>query len=92
MKLFNFLKKEDTNKKLKLQYLANLFLVAKSDGIVSKEEEDKIDEIRKSIPEFKISYTPDYRQEIADSWPKSINDASAKEDCDLCYQLELQRN
>ena len=49
MKLFNFLKKEDTNKKLKLQYLANLFLVAKSDGIVSKEEEDKIDEIRKSI-------------------------------------------
>ena len=32
MKLFNFLKKEDTNKKLKLQYLANLFLVAKSDG------------------------------------------------------------
>jgi len=26
MKLFNFLKKEDTNKKLKLQYLANLFL------------------------------------------------------------------
>jgi len=38
------------------------------------------DEIKKSIPEFKISYTPDFRQEIADSWPKSINDASAKKD------------
>ena len=56
MKLFNFLKKEDTNKKLKLQYLANLFLVAKSDGIVSKEEEDKIDEIRKSIGITKDEY------------------------------------
>ena len=56
MKLFNFLKKEDTNKKLKLQYLANLFLVAKSDGIVSKEEEDKVDEIRKSIGITKDEY------------------------------------
>ena len=56
MKLFNFLKKEDTNKKLKLQYLANLFLVAKSDGIVSKEEENKIDEIRKSIGITKDEY------------------------------------
>ena len=56
MKLFNFLKKEDTNKKLKLQYLANLFLVAKSDGNVSKEEEDKIDEIRKSIGITKDEY------------------------------------
>jgi len=56
MKLFNFLKKEDTNKKLKLQYLANLFLVAKSDGNVSKEEEDKIDEIRKSLGITKDEY------------------------------------
>jgi len=56
MKLFNFLKKEDTNKKLKLQYLANLFLVAKSDGNVSKEEEDKIDEIRKSLGITKDGY------------------------------------
>ena len=37
-------------------------------------------EIKKSIPEFEISYTPDYRQKIADSWPESINDASAKKD------------
>ena len=31
-------------------------------------------EIKKHIPNFEISYNPDFRQEIADSWPSSIND------------------
>ena len=35
--------------------------------------------IEKHIPEFEISYTPDFRQEIADSWPSSIDDSSARE-------------
>ena len=46
-------------------------------------------EIRKSIPEFEISYTPDYRQKIADSWPKSINDTSAKEDWNWIPDFDL---
>lgn len=37
------------------------------------------DEIRKHIPNFKISYEPDFRQVIADSWPASINDSEARE-------------
>jgi nucleoside-diphosphate-sugar epimerase len=36
------------------------------------------EEIQKHIPEFKISYNPDYRQKIADSWPQSINDQEAR--------------
>lgn len=37
-------------------------------------------EIQKNMPEFSISYAPDFRQAIADSWPKSIDDSSAKND------------
>lgn len=36
--------------------------------------------IKKVIPDFTISYTPDFRQSIADSWPKSIDDSKARED------------
>ena len=37
-------------------------------------------EIKKHIPDFVISYKPDFRQQIADSWPKSIDDSSARKD------------
>ncbi|MEO6818956.1 MAG: NAD-dependent epimerase/dehydratase family protein [Ginsengibacter sp.] len=37
-------------------------------------------EIKKHIPEFEISYEPDFRQEIAESWPQSIDDSIANED------------
>lgn len=37
-------------------------------------------EIKKHIPQFEIDYKPDFRQEIADSWPKSIDDSLAREE------------
>ena len=37
-------------------------------------------EIKKHIPEFEITYNPDFRQAIADSWPRSINDSVARID------------
>jgi len=37
-------------------------------------------EIRKHIPEFTCEYQPDFRQEIADSWPRSIDDSAAREE------------
>jgi nucleoside-diphosphate-sugar epimerase len=37
-------------------------------------------EIKKHIPGFKIEYRPDFRQQIADSWPKSIDDSLAREE------------
>lgn len=37
-------------------------------------------EIQKIIPDFKTKYVPDFRQEIADTWPKSIDDSAARND------------
>ena len=37
-------------------------------------------EIKKHIPEFKITYKPDFRQNIADTWPKSIDDSAARKE------------
>ena len=36
--------------------------------------------IKKHIPEFTCEYQPDFRQEIADSWPRSIDDSAAREE------------
>ena len=36
--------------------------------------------IAKHKPGFTINYVPDYRQAIADSWPQSIDDSSARND------------
>lgn len=42
--------------------------------------EDLAEEIKKYIPQLVVEYKPDFRQEIADSWPKSIDDSAASED------------
>ncbi len=46
-------------------------------------------EIKQHIPEFEISYAPDFRQKIADSWPASIDDSSAREDWGWNHQFDL---
>lgn len=45
--------------------------------------------IQKSIPEFKISYEPDFRQAIADSWPQSIDDSVAQQDWNWKSRITL---
>lgn len=36
--------------------------------------------IKKYIPEFEVSYAPDYRQAIADSWPNDVDDTAARQE------------
>jgi len=37
-------------------------------------------EIAKEVPGFEINYAPDFRQQIADSWPQSVDDRAAQKD------------
>jgi nucleoside-diphosphate-sugar epimerase len=47
------------------------------------------EEIKKHIPNFTISYKPDFRQKIADSWPASIDDSSAQKDWNWQHKFDL---
>ena len=47
------------------------------------------EEIKKHIPEFTITYHPDFRQKIADSWPASIDDSAAREDWKWSHQFDI---
>lgn len=48
-------------------------------------------EIRKHIPAFEITYQPDFRQKIADSWPASIDDSSARKDWGWHHDYDLEK-
>jgi nucleoside-diphosphate-sugar epimerase len=48
-------------------------------------------EIKKYIPEFQMNYSPDYRQPIADSWPRSIDDSVARSDWGWKHEYNLEK-
>ena len=48
-------------------------------------------EIKKYIPELKVSYKPDFRQAIAESWPRSINDEAAQKDWGWKHEYDLPK-
>ncbi|MBL6611200.1 MAG: NAD-dependent epimerase/dehydratase family protein [Flavobacteriaceae bacterium] len=47
--------------------------------------------IRRFIPDFEINYSIDFRQDIADSWPQSINDENAIMDWGFESEYDLDR-
>lgn len=47
------------------------------------------DSIRQHIPEFTVAYEPDYRQQIADGWPHTVDDRAARLDWDWKPEYDL---
>lgn len=50
-----------------------------------------VENIKKHIPDFEITYKSDYRQQIADSWPQSIDDSAAREDWNWNHDFNLDQ-
>ncbi|GAK99015.1 UDP-glucose 4-epimerase related protein [Nonlabens ulvanivorans] len=48
-------------------------------------------EITKHLPDFTVTYQPDFRQSIADSWPGSIDDSVAREDWSWSHDYDLEK-
>lgn len=49
-------------------------------GSMSFTVAEQVESIKKFIPEFTADYAPDYRQDIADSWPDGVEDTAAREE------------
>jgi len=56
---------------------------------ISFAPENIAESIQKHIPEFEIQYSPDYRQQIADGWPESIDDTEARTDWGWKHRFDL---
>jgi nucleoside-diphosphate-sugar epimerase len=53
--------------------------------------EELFNKIKEAYPDFRISYNPDFRQAIADSWPQSIDDTEARTDWGWEHKYDLDR-
>ena len=48
-------------------------------------------EIKKISPDFKVTYKPDARQQIAESWPQTIDDSKAREDWGWREEFDINK-
>jgi len=58
---------------------------------ISFSPEELYNEIKKIKPDFKITYKPDFRQRIAESWPQSIDDSQAQQDWGWKHEYDLKK-
>ncbi|RZS92221.1 NAD-dependent epimerase/dehydratase family protein [Aquimarina brevivitae] len=53
--------------------------------------QDMVEEIQKLYPKFEVSYAPDFRQHIAEKWPKKVDDSNARIDWGWKPKYDLKR-
>ncbi len=58
---------------------------------ISFEAQQLAAELKKHIPELAVTYKPDNRQRIADSWPKTIDDSQARMDWGWSHEFDLSK-
>jgi nucleoside-diphosphate-sugar epimerase len=58
---------------------------------ISFTPEEIAESIKKQVPGFETTYEPDYRQEIASSWPDSIDDSAARNDWGWKHEYSLEK-
>jgi threonine 3-dehydrogenase len=58
-------------------------------GAVSFTPRDVTASIRKLMPSLEVTYKPDFRQAIADTWPRSIDDSHARRDWGWQHSFDL---
>ena len=49
-------------------------------GAISFTPAELVEEVKKLSPGFEVTYEPDFRQQIAESWPRTIDDSQAQSD------------
>jgi len=74
---------ESDSKKIKVRSSYNL-------GALSFTPKTLYQSLLPLFPNFEINYAPDFRQEIAESWPQSIDDSSARDDWGWQPQFEMK--
>jgi nucleoside-diphosphate-sugar epimerase len=60
-------------------------------GAMSFAPEEIAASIQKEIPDFTIDYAPDFRQQIAEGWPQSIDDSVAREHWGWKHEFDLEK-
>lgn len=58
---------------------------------ISFSAKELAENVTKYVPDFKCTFTPDDRQKIADSWPKTIDDKKAREDWGWKHEFDLDK-
>jgi len=58
---------------------------------VSFSPEEIANSVKRFYPEFEMDYKPDFRQDIAKSWPKSIDDTPARIDWEWQHEYDLDK-